>query len=104
MSALAVRAHPETLDEAFDTLQLARRLPENRAAHSEAAEPMPMVGAHAEYRAEDYFFRRTQSRELRETPWGPRLAPMRSWSELASIGLTTAAIGAAVIAGTVALI
>lgn len=46
-----------------------------------------IIGAHADFRREDFVFPRMQSRQMRETPWGPRARPMRSWSELAGIGL-----------------
>ena len=88
MSASAMRFQDELFDD----------------ASIEDLEQRPIVGAHADYRPEDFIFRRTQSRAMQETPWGPRLSPMRSWSELAGMGLTTAVVGAAIVIGTVALI
>jgi hypothetical protein len=45
------------------------------------------IGAHADFRREDFIFPRMQSRQMRETPWGTRARPMKSWSELAGMGL-----------------
>ena len=45
------------------------------------------IGAHADYCREDFIFPRMQSRNMRETPWGVRAKPMRSWGEIAGIGL-----------------
>lgn len=51
------------------------------------AEPVAVIGAHADYCREDFIFPRMQSREMRDTPWGDRAKPMRSWGEIAGIGL-----------------
>jgi hypothetical protein len=45
------------------------------------------IGAHADYCREDFIFPRMQSRTMRETPWGERAKPLRTWSEIAGIGL-----------------
>jgi hypothetical protein len=50
-------------------------------------EPSYTIGAHADFRREDFVFPRMQSRQMRETPWGARAKPMKSWSELAGMGL-----------------
>lgn len=54
-----------------------------------------IVSAHADFRREDFLFPRTQSRGMRDTPWGDRVRPMRSWSELTGIGLVFCAASAA---------
>jgi len=38
------------------------------------------IGAHADYRREDFVFPRTQSLELREAQWEKRLKPLRAWT------------------------
>lgn len=37
------------------------------------------IGAHADYRREDYVFQRTQSLEMQKMEWLDRLPPMKSW-------------------------
>jgi len=37
------------------------------------------IGAHADYRREDYIFPRTQSPALRALPWESRLGPIKPW-------------------------
>ena len=54
------------------------------SAHNAAHKPRVMViGAHADYRPEDFFFARTQSAALREAKWESRIKPKHSWSEIA---------------------
>jgi hypothetical protein len=43
---------------------------------------MSHISAHADYRHEDYFFARTQSRALRGLEWEHSGKPLHSWSEL----------------------
>ena len=43
---------------------------------------MSHISAHADYRHEDYFFSRTQSRALRALEWEHSGKPLHSWSEL----------------------
>lgn len=43
---------------------------------------MSHISAHANYRHEDYFFARTQSRTLRALEWEHSDKPLHSWSEL----------------------
>jgi hypothetical protein len=45
-----------------------------------------VIGAHADYRPEDFFFARTQSLSLRAAKWESRIRPMHSWSEIALYG------------------
>ena len=45
--------------------------------------PRTVIGAHADYRPEDFFFARTQSVSLRAAKWQSRIKPQRSWSEIA---------------------
>jgi hypothetical protein len=42
-----------------------------------------LIGAHADYRKEDFFFPRTQSLPMRDAEWESRIKPMHSWSEIA---------------------
>ena len=37
------------------------------------------IGAHADYRREDFVFARTQSPAMRELEWGDRLKPLKPW-------------------------
>lgn len=37
------------------------------------------IGAHADYRREDFVFRREQSLEMRAAEWESRLKPIRPW-------------------------
>jgi hypothetical protein len=37
------------------------------------------IGAHAEYRREDYFFLREQSEAMKSAEWESRLPPMKPW-------------------------
>jgi hypothetical protein len=43
---------------------------------------MSHISAHADYRHEDYYFARTQSRALSEREWVHSDRPLRSWSEI----------------------
>ncbi|HEX4634952.1 MAG TPA: hypothetical protein VH189_02145 [Rhizomicrobium sp.] len=43
---------------------------------------MSHISAHADYRHEDYYFARTQSRALISREWEPSARPLQSWSEL----------------------
>ena len=43
---------------------------------------MSRISAHADYRHEDYFFQRTQSRALRALEWEDSGKSLHSWSEL----------------------
>lgn len=57
-----------------------------------------MISAHADYRHEDYFFQRSQSRALRALEWEQSAKPLRSWSQLlypaaAATGAVIAALG-----------
>jgi sarcosine oxidase delta subunit len=54
---------------------------------------MSHLSAHADYRHEDYFFARSQSRALSQREW-EHSAPLHSWSEIAYPVL--AAAGAAI--------
>jgi hypothetical protein len=59
---------------------------------------MSHISAHANYRHEDYFFRRTQSRALRALEWEHSDRPLHSWSELlypaaAAAGAVIAVLG-----------
>jgi hypothetical protein len=72
MTALAIRRIPEYEPEEVEEVIEERSI---------------TIGAHADYCRDDFIFPRMQSRAMRETPWGPRARRMRSWSELAGIGL-----------------
>jgi hypothetical protein len=59
---------------------------------------MSHISAHANYRHEDYFFSRTQSRALRALEWEHSDRPLHSWSELlypaaAAAGAVIAVLG-----------
>lgn len=59
---------------------------------------MSHISAHADYRHEDYFFARTQSRALSALDWEHSTRPLQSWSELlypalAATGAVIAALG-----------
>ncbi|HWU55945.1 MAG TPA: hypothetical protein VN175_10625 [Rhizomicrobium sp.] len=59
---------------------------------------MSHISAHANYRHEDYFFNRTQSRALSALEWEHSDKPLHSWSELfypaaAAAGVAIALIG-----------
>ena len=59
---------------------------------------MSHISAHADYRREDYFFARTQSRALRALEWEHSDKPLHSWFELlypalAVAGAMTAVLG-----------
>ena len=51
---------------------------------------MSHISAHADYRHEDYFFARTQSRALRALEWEHSGKPLHSWSELLCPALAAA--------------
>jgi hypothetical protein len=73
MPALAIRRIP-----VFEPEYVEEDVIEERA---------PTIGAHADYCREDFIFPRMQSRSMRETPWGAREKPIKSWSELITMGL-----------------
>jgi hypothetical protein len=59
---------------------------------------MSHISAHADYRHEDYFFQRTQSRALRALEWEESGKPLQSWSEflypaVAATGAVMAVVG-----------
>ena len=41
-----------------------------------------LIGAHADFRHQDFFFPRTQSPGFRDAAWESRIRPMLSWSEI----------------------
>ena len=50
---------------------------------------MSHISAHSDYRHEDYYFSRTQSRALRALDWEQSAKPLRSWSDLIYPALAT---------------
>jgi hypothetical protein len=59
---------------------------------------MSHISAHADYRHEDYFFQRTQSRALSALEWERSGRPLQSWSEFlypaaAATGAVIAVLG-----------
>ena len=56
---------------------------------------MSHISAHADYRHEDYFFNRTQSRALTAREWEHSGKPLHSWSEIL---YPAAAVAGAVVA------
>ncbi|HTW33418.1 MAG TPA: hypothetical protein VMD53_02285 [Rhizomicrobium sp.] len=80
-----------------------RRIPEFEPEEIEAVvdeEPSFAIGAHADYCREDFIFPRMQSRAMRDTPWGERAKPMKTWSEIAGIGLLFGLASCAIVVGT----
>jgi hypothetical protein len=77
----------------------ARRLPQcipiSLLAEGEGV--MSHISAHADYRHEDYFFNRTQSRGLNALEWVHSDKPLRSWSNLLYPALAAAGAVAAVL-------
>jgi NADH pyrophosphatase NudC (nudix superfamily) len=57
-----------------------RRLELNTAGAPAPRNDLQCIGAHADYRREDFVFARTQSLELREAQWEKRLKPLRAWT------------------------
>jgi hypothetical protein len=51
---------------------------------------MSRISAHANYRHEDYFFSRTQSRALSALEWEQTGKPLHSWSEILYPGFAVA--------------
>ena len=49
----------------------------------------PDISSHAEYRREDYFFQREQSRTMRQMQWEHRGRVFKSWSPhmMAAVGI-----------------
>jgi hypothetical protein len=41
-----------------------------------------IIASRADHNRSDFIFSRTQSREMRGTPWESRIRPMRTWSEI----------------------
>lgn len=87
MPALAIRRIPEFEPEEFEQLE-------------EIVERPLTIGAHADYCREDFIFPRMQSRTMRETPWGERAKPMKSWGEIAGIGLLFGLASCALVVST----
>ncbi len=58
---------------------------------------MKHISSHADYRHEDYFFARTQSRALRDLEWEHSDKPLHSWSEILYPALGLAATALAVL-------
>ena len=44
------------------------------------ANDIRVIGAHADYRREDFIFPRTQSPQLRDMEWESRLKPLKPWA------------------------
>jgi hypothetical protein len=49
---------------------------------AESVAAMSYLSAHADYRHEDYYFARTQSRALRALEWEHSEKPLQSWSQI----------------------
>jgi hypothetical protein len=45
-----------------------------------------LIGAHADFRPQDFRFPRTQSRHLSQAKWESRIQPLHSWAEIALYG------------------
>jgi hypothetical protein len=60
----------------------ARRRAEKRPVEDTARyrpNDIRVIGAHADYRREDFIFPRTQSPQLRELEWESRAKPLKPW-------------------------
>jgi hypothetical protein len=58
-----------------------RKDPQGKATHPILHNTPPLfIGAHADYRREDYVFPRTQSPALKALEWESRLEPYRPWA------------------------
>ena len=86
MPALAIRRIPE-----FEPEDIEEAVVEERTF---------AIGAHADYCREDFIFPRMQSRTMRDTPWADRTKPMKSWSEIAGIGLLFGLASCALVVST----
>jgi hypothetical protein len=65
----------QKVDEAVKTIRIDAR-PERDSLQCNDA----IIGAHADYRREDFVFPRTQSLTMRAREWEDRLKPMRHWA------------------------
>ncbi len=45
-----------------------------------------IISSHAEHRRSDFVFPRQQSLAMRDTPWGDRIKPLTSWSQIGTYG------------------
>jgi hypothetical protein len=71
-----VPAKGQKVDEAVKTIRIESRSQRN-------AKPVidgTCIGAHADYRREDFVFARTQSLTMRARDWESRMKPMRHWA------------------------
>jgi hypothetical protein len=64
---------------------------------AEREDAMSHLSAHADYRHEDYFFPRTQSRAMNALEWVHSEKPLHSWSEFLYPALGAAAALLAVV-------
>ena len=56
------------------------------ASNKDSRAGIALLSAHADFRIEDYFFLRTQSRPTSALKWESRVKPMRSWIDLIALG------------------
>ncbi|HUO92549.1 MAG TPA: hypothetical protein VMU22_06495 [Rhizomicrobium sp.] len=92
MPALAIRRVPEFEPEEIVSVEVAEQ-PRGLANGI-------VIGAHADYCRDDFIFPRMQSRAMQDTPWGHRIKRMRSWSEIAGIGLLFGVASCALVLST----
>jgi hypothetical protein len=71
-----VPAKGQEKDETVKTIRIEQRAERALWAGNEAI----CIGAHADYRREDFVFARTQSLAMRAREWEDRLKPMRHWA------------------------
>ena len=64
------------MDEAVKTIRIDTRKERDSRLDNDAI----CIGAHADYRREDFVFPRTQSLAMRAREWEDRLKPMRHWA------------------------
>jgi hypothetical protein len=66
----------QKVDKAVKTIRIETRSQRDTTPGNDAI----CIGAHADYRREDFVFARTQSLTMRAREWEDRLKPMRHWA------------------------
>jgi hypothetical protein len=90
MAVLAIRRIP-----AYEPVEIEEKIEER---------PVAVIGAHADYCRDDFIFPRMQSRTMRETPWAKREKRLKSWGEIAVVGIIFGLASCVLVVGTVVLI
>jgi len=71
-----VPAKGQKVDEAVKTIRIEPRSQRDAQSGTDGT----CIGAHADYRREDFVFARTQSLAMRAREWESRMKPMRPWA------------------------